>query len=148
MPKPYPKRQPRLAETKSPYHAPRGHAPLTTRSKGPGAPLVPHPAAAAFAEAAYPIKGVAAVYARQSPGGALDIWTAVKRDDFELHKKVYEEEASLYERFPGLHFDFYVLSLDRLTDEDLENVVPPSFNLIPKDTEHAAGGAVPEPRRV
>jgi hypothetical protein len=126
MPRLSPKRRPRLAETKAPYRASRDR----TATGVPTWEVAPHLAAAAFAAAVYVIEGVTAVYAKQTTDGTLDLWTVTDRDDFDLLKLVYDEEARLYEAFPGLRIDFYDLSSDHLRNKP---AAPRSeFTVIPR----------------
>lgn len=96
-----------------------------------------------FAGKAYGINGVKAVYSKVDHDGACHIWTVVTKDNFGVREQVYDVEAALYNLFPDAPIDFYVLSLERLLDRNLDMIIPNGFTLVSGGITDAIGYATP-----
>jgi hypothetical protein len=67
------------------------------------------------------------VYVNTKDGDTLHLWTLLTSDDAELRQQAYRVEAGMYDQFPSLEMDFFVLTLERLKEQRLDSLLPNGF---------------------
>jgi len=108
--------------------ASRSQAPARPRrtSAGPASGAVGQ-AVRAFAEQVCSLPSVEDVYVNTKDGDTLHLWTLLTSDDAELRQQIYRVEAGMYDQFPSLEMDFFVLTLERLKEQRLDSLLPNGF---------------------
>lgn len=87
---------------------------------------VPVPAAY-FAQRAKEISGVVGVYSKISEDQVVHLWTVVRDDDYSIRDRVYSVEEKMYALYPNKKFDFFVVTLEKLANRNLKQVIPSGF---------------------